>query len=521
MVELAEKAGQPRPEIEESGGCVVVRFQPGRYVAPQQIKRDLTKRQSSILQFLATKSSGLSRAEISKALRLPLLTVRDELERLRSLEISGMCLHRLNCRPLRLCLITAEPYDPKFIPSFSPSLPRNWSAMHSESAPSVLDFFTRTRLVCGPGSLSRLGTLAREYGASKVLIVTDRCLREAGHCEVAERSLGESGISCEVYDQVRPNPTSDDVDHCTAFARPLSVDLLVGLGGGSAMDCAKATNFLLTSGGRIHDYRGVGRATQPMLPLIAIPTTAGTGSEAQSFAVIADSATHLKMACGDVRAAARVAILDPLLTLTMPRSVTAATGIDAMTHALESWVTSRRTPISQMFARQAWQLLASAFATVLRHPDHLEARGRMLLGAFLAGTAIENSMLGAAHAAANPLTARFDTTHGLAVGMMMPHVIRWNATTSGQLYSELPVPENPESADRWLPSSSPERLAECFSAFLEIAGLPQTISAAIGHKPDDAILNELAADAVLQWTGTFNPRKMDLDSFLHLYQQAR
>ncbi|MFM7058778.1 MAG: iron-containing alcohol dehydrogenase [Planctomycetota bacterium] len=393
--------------------------------------------------------------------------------------------------------------------------------MHSESAPSVLDFFPRTRLVYGPGSLSRLGSLARDYGATKALIVTDRSLREAGHCEVAERSLREAGIPWDVYDRVQPNPTSDDVDDCTAFARPRSVDLLVGLGGGSAMDCAKGANFLLTNGGRIHDYKGVGRASQAMLPLIAVPTTAGTGSEAQSFAVIADAATHLKMACGDVKAAARLAILDPLLTLTMPRSVTAATGIDAMTHALESWVTSRRTPISQMFARQAWQLLASAFATVLRQPDHLEARGRMLLGAFLAGTAIENSMLGAAHAAANPLTARFDTIHGLAVGLMMPHVIRWNATTVEQLYAELPIPGNPETGDQWLTSSSAERLADCFTAFLGIAGLPQTLSAAIGCQPDQTILNELAADAVLQWTGTFNPRRMDHASFLQLYQQAR
>jgi alcohol dehydrogenase len=393
--------------------------------------------------------------------------------------------------------------------------------MHSESSSSVLDFFPRTRLVCGPGSISRLGSLAVEYGGSKVLLVTDRTLREAGHCETAERSLREAGIACAVYDEVRPNPTSDDVDRCTAFARPQGVDLLVGLGGGSSMDCARATNFLLTNGGRIHDYKGVGRAARPMLPLIAVPTTAGTGSEAQSFAVIADSATHLKMACGDVKAAARVAILDPLLTLTMPRTVTAATGIDAMTHALESWVTSRRTPISQMFARQAWQLLAASFGTVLRQPDHLEARGRMLLGAFLAGTAIENSMLGAAHATANPLTARFDTTHGLAVGLMMPHVIRWNASVVGQLYTELPVPADVHTGAEWQPESSPELLARCFTDFLEIADLPRSISAAIGRPPADSDLNELAADAVLQWTGTFNPRRMDHASFLHLYQQAR
>jgi alcohol dehydrogenase len=393
--------------------------------------------------------------------------------------------------------------------------------MHSESDPAVLDYFPRTRLVCGPGSISRLGRLAGEYSGSRVLIVTDPLLREAGHCEAAERSLRDAGIECWVYDQVRPNPTSDDVDRCTAFALSLNVDLLTGLGGGSSMDCAKGANFLLTNGGRIHDYKGIGRASKPMLPLIAVPTTAGTGSEAQSFAVIADSATHLKMACGDVKAAAKVAILDPLLTITMPRSVTAATGIDAMTHALESWVTARRTPVSQMFARQAWQLLASAFATVLRQPDHLEARGQMLLGAFLAGCAIENSMLGAAHATANPLTARFDTTHGLAVGLMMPHVIRWNASVVGSLYAELPIPMDLSSGDAWLTNPTAEQLADCFTGFLSLADLPRSITAAIGRTPNPAELNELAADAVLQWTGTFNPRKMDHPSYLQLYEQAR
>ena len=147
--------------------------------------------------------------------------------------------------------------------------------------------------------------------------------------------------------------------------------------------------------------------------MIAIPTTAGTGSEAQSFAVIADAETHMKMACGDSKAACRVAILDPELTVTMPRAVAAATGIDAMTHAIESYVTTKRNPVSQMFARQAWVLLSKSFSQVITTSDDPEARGNMLLGAHLAGAAIENSMLGAAHATANPLSAHFNMVHGM------------------------------------------------------------------------------------------------------------
>ena len=144
-------------------------------------------------------------------------------------------------------------------------------------------------------------------------------------------------------------------------AHELQPDLLVGLGGGSSMDCAKGINFLYTNGGRMQDYWGEGKATQPMLPMIAVPTTAGTGSEAQSFALISDAQTHVKMACGDKKAAFRIAILDPELTLTQPARVTALTGIDAIAHALETYVTQRRNPVSLSFSREAWRLLSAHF----------------------------------------------------------------------------------------------------------------------------------------------------------------
>ncbi len=209
-----------------------------------------------------------------------------------------------------------------------------------------------------------------------------------------------------------------------------NVDLIVGLGGGSSMDCAKGVNFLLTNGGRMEDYWGVGKATKPMLPMIAVPTTAGTGSEAQSFALIAQAESHMKMACGDKKAACRIAILDPELTVSMPASVTAATGIDAISHAVETFVCNRRNAISQLFSRQAWRLISHGFPRVLADPTDLDARGAMLLGAHLAGAAIENSMLGAAHSMANPLSAHFDTTHGVAIGVLLPHVIRLMAQKS-------------------------------------------------------------------------------------------
>jgi alcohol dehydrogenase len=363
----------------------------------------------------------------------------------------------------------------------------------------------------------------RELNAGTALLVTDAGLRQAGHATQAERLLRDAGLRCHVYDDVHENPTADDVDACTAFAKACGVDVLIGLGGGSSMDCAKGANFLLTNGGRIHDYKGVGKARLPMLPMIAVPTTAGTGSEAQSFAVIADAETHLKMAWGDVKAACRVAILDPLLTLTMPLSVTAATGIDAMTHAIESYVTVRRNTISGMFAGQAWELLSRAFPRVLSDPADVHARGRMQVGAFLAGAAIENSMLGAAHAAANPLTAQFGTTHGHAVGLMMPHVIRCNAELNeiAPLYAQLLQRAGwGECAVGEGAAGAGEHLAAGFVGLLKLAGIPTTLSAVAGGIPDAEQIRRLAMDAAQQWTGTFNPRRLEAADFAALYTRA-
>ena len=164
-----------------------------------------------------------------------------------------------------------------------------------------------------------------------------------------------------------------------------------------------------------------------LLPLIAIPTTSGTGSECQSFALISNEVTHQKMACGDPKAAARVAILDPLLTVSQPARVTACTGVDALAHALETAVTKKRTALSALFSRESFRLCMSGIERVLQDPSDLDARANMLLGSAFAGTAIENSMLGAAHSAANPLTARFGIPHGQAVGMMLPAIVRFNS----------------------------------------------------------------------------------------------
>ncbi len=391
------------------------------------------------------------------------------------------------------------------------------TASFSGSAP--FRYTPRTRLIFGPGSFARLGDVTRELSGTRVLLVTDRGLRNAGHPDRAVQLLNEAGCDVFVFDGVSENPTSEDVDRCVEFARPHDVDLIVGLGGGSSLDCAKGANFLITNGGRMQDYRGVGRAHSVMLPMVAVPTTAGTGSEAQSFAVIADPVTHMKMPCGDPKAACRAAILDPELTITMPPAVAAVTGIDAMTHAVESFVTRNRNPVSSMFSREAWKLLAGAFPEMLADPDDLDARGRMQLGAHFAGTAIENSMLGAAHALANPLTARFGTLHGQAVGVLLPHVIRWNASVAGDLYHDLAVTSG------WIDrrasaEDAAQVLADRFLRLVGQAGMPTHLCELAEEDDLLANLETLSRQASEQWTGQFNPRKMAEADFRQVYLNA-
>ena len=282
------------------------------------------------------------------------------------------------------------------------------------------------------------------------------------------------------------------------------------------MDCAKGINFLYSNGGQMQDYWGVGKALRPMLPMIAVPTTSGTGSEAQSFALISDAKSHVKMACGDKKAACRIALLDPKLTMTQPPRVTALTGIDAIAHALETYVTKRRNAASLAFSREAWALLGVNFARVINDPGDLDARSGMQLGACFAGLAIENSMLGATHALANPLTAEYGIVHGQAVGMMLPHVIRYNGEEFPQWYRDL---LDTTASGNGIPDSDSgaEGLADYIELLLELAELPSRLSDCGVEREK---LPELAAAAAQQWTGNFNPRDADQSELLSLYERA-
>jgi alcohol dehydrogenase len=274
------------------------------------------------------------------------------------------------------------------------------------------------------------------------------------------------------------------------------------------MDTAKACNFLLTNGGAMRDYHGYGKAAKPMLAFIAIPTTSGTGSECQSYALVSRDDTHEKMACGDPKARARIAILDPDLTATQPAGVAIQTGLDALAHALESAVSTRRNPVSSLYSEGAFRELSGAIGKVIAEQPSPADRGQMLLGAALAGLAIENSMLGAAHASANPLTARYNVIHGHAVALMLPHVMRFNAS-----------------------DPAAKAIYARYSAILHDSGVTALpvidwVAQLVAQSRVPAInggvtdFSALAADATKQWTGQFNPRPLQPEDYVALYRRA-
>ena len=381
--------------------------------------------------------------------------------------------------------------------------------------PDPFDAQLRTRLVFGAGAVERLGHVARELRFTKPLVVADPGLLQAGHVERALRLLRAAGLHPVPFHDFDVNPNTTMVERGRAFAAPLGIDAIIGLGGGSSLDCAKGINFLLTNGGAMSDYRGYGKASRPLLPMLAVPTTAGTGSDAQSYAVIADAETGLKMACGDAKAAFRVALLDPELTLAQPEGVTSTAGFDAIAHAVETAVTKRRTPVSMLFSHEAFRLLNANYERVISAPHDIEARGAMLIGAFYAGMAIEQSMLGAAHACANPLTARYGLAHGVALAILLPHVVRWNARADAELYN--PFVAATMNGAGGAGGAGGERLAEWLVRIRGTGGFPERLRDT--GVPEDS-LPSLADLASRQWTAAFNPRLLGHPEALEVYRCA-
>jgi alcohol dehydrogenase len=374
---------------------------------------------------------------------------------------------------------------------------------------------SRTRLIYGAGKLSELGRLATDLGITRALVVTSVELMWAGHVEHALDWLESHGVESDCH-FVSEDPTHEDVEVVAEIAREHQADGFIGLGGGSAMDAAKGGNLLLCHGGRIQDYWGQDKVLGPLLPMIAIPTTAGTGSEVQAAALISDGKTHKKKACVDEHLTPSIAILDPELSVSMPRRVSEASGLDALAHALETAVSRRRTDLSFEYSVEALRLIQKSFLNVLVHPDDTGERASMLLASTYAGLAIEHSMLGAAHACANPLSQDYRLCHGFAVGYALPTVLRYNGQDEHvrAQYAELARASGCAHEDLG-DFDAYELLLDTVQAFVA-----QTGAAAEWRRSGVLLANPaaLAKRAVAEWTAGFNPRVLNETELSALYR---
>jgi len=373
-------------------------------------------------------------------------------------------------------------------------------------------------VLVGPGTSSQLGDLAAAMGIKRALIVTDPGIIKFGLLDAAVTNLKANNIELSIYSDVIADPPESVVMGAVSSAQAFGCDGVIGFGGGSSMDVAKLLAVLIKGEQQLAEIYGVDQISGGRLPLIQVPTTAGTGSEATMVSIITTGETTKAGVVSRTLLADKI-ILDAKLTLGLPASVTAATGIDAMVHAIEAYTSVRlKNPLSDMLAREALRLMADNISTAVKQGDNLQAREAMLLGAMLAGQAFANAPVAAVHALAYPLGGNYHIPHGLSNSLVLPHVLRFNASAAAELYAELAPIILP---GRTLPSDALEVSELLAQHFLQLAadlGLQTRLSQMNIAEPD---LPKLAEEAMLQQRLLINnPRELSLNDALSIYQQA-
>lgn len=302
---------------------------------------------------------------------------------------------------------------------------------------SVTEFHIPPVNLMGQGALAQTVELIQKRGYKKALLVTDTGLMATPNAQKLVQNFKDAGLAITLFDQVKPNPTSANVEAGLALLQQNDCDLVISLGGGSPHDCAKGIALVATNGGRIHDYEGVNQSQQPQLPLIAINTTAGTASEMTRFCIITDEARHIKMAIVDQHVTPILSVNDPEIMAGMPSHLTAATGMDALTHAVEAYVSTAATPITDACALKAISLIAQYLPTAVEQGQDMQAREQMAYAQFLAGMAFNNASLGYVHAMAHQLGGFYDLPHGVCNAVLLPAVQKFNAQVAGERLADI------------------------------------------------------------------------------------
>ncbi len=379
-------------------------------------------------------------------------------------------------------------------------------------------FFMPTVNIMGNGGLADAGREMQALGFKKALIVTDAPLhRDLKATKVLTDLLDEIGVAYVVFDGVEPNPTTAQVDAGTALLREEGCDFIVSFGGGSPHDAAKAIGILATHGGDIRDFEGINKLTKPMLPLVAINTTAGTASEMTRFAIITDESRHVKMAIVDWRTTPSLSVDDPDLMEDMPPSLTAATGMDALTHAIEAYVSTAATPVTDAAALHAIKLVSGFLARAVKDGHDQEAREMMTYAEFLAGMAFNSASLGYVHAMAHQLGGFYDLPHGVCNAILLPHIQAYNAKAVPERFVEIAGAMGIDARNQ-TPEENAEAVLNAIRALSAEVGIPPNLAAFDVVKPED--FPTLADNAMKDACGATNPVQPSKEDVIMLFQAA-
>ena len=377
-------------------------------------------------------------------------------------------------------------------------------------------FQTPTKIISGIGSTAEIIKELNAINAKKVLLITDPGLVQAGIAQQVVEMLKQAAVEVEIFDAVEPDPSIQVATKAAEMAKNAKANVLIALGGGSAIDTAKSAALLVTNGGYLKDYAGVNKVVKPILPLIAVPTTAGTGSEVTIFAVMSDPDKQEKFTISSALIAPAVAVLDPLLTLKLPPSVTAFTGMDALTHAIEAFTSSIAQPPTDALALSAIKLVLKHLPVAVGRGDNIKARDGMLQASLLAGIAFNNAFLGLAHAIASPLGGHFHVPHGLANAVMLPYVMEYNLPTAVRRYAEIGCALGLQAVGD-TPRAVAEKTVAAITQLARDINIPEKLSN-IGAKEE--LLPLVARDALKSIQLKFNVRNASEKEILALLQKA-
>ncbi|WCN39372.1 iron-containing alcohol dehydrogenase [Aneurinibacillus uraniidurans] len=383
-------------------------------------------------------------------------------------------------------------------------------------AEQVFGFYMPAVNLMGIGAAREIGGRMKSYGKKKALIVTDAGLHQFGVADQIAAYVEEAGLSAAIFPGAEPNPTDHNVEAGLAVYEQEQCDCIISLGGGSSHDCAKGIGLVAANGGRIHDYEGVDRSDKPMVTLLAINTTSGTASEMTRFCIITDSSRHVKMAIVDKHVTPTVSINDPLLTVKKPAGLTAATGMDALTHAVEAYVSTGATPITDACALQAIRLISRNLRQAVANGEDLVARENMSYAQFLAGMAFNNASLGYVHAIAHQFGGIYNLPHGVCNAILLPHVERFNLIAKADRFADIAeaLGENIEG----LPlREAAEKALDAIVALSADVGIPSGFRE-LGAKEEDIEL--LAVNAMNDACALTNPRKASLEEIKDIIRAA-